>query len=37
MDLNDVNKTINYLDKQTDKKLQKHPCIGDRFALLKVE
>ena len=35
MDLNDVNKTINYIDKLTDKKLQKHPCIGDRFALLK--
>ena len=35
MSIEDVKKTILYLDNQNDKQLQKNMCIGDRFLLLK--
>ena len=35
MSYEDVNKTIKYLEKKNDNELQKHPCIGDRYMLLK--
>jgi len=31
----DVNTTIKYLENVNDNELQKHPCIGDRYMLLK--
>ena len=35
MSYEDVNKTIKYLERKNDNELQKHPCIGDRYMLLK--
>ena len=35
MSFNDVVRTINFLEKQNDKELQKNACIGERYMLLK--
>ena len=35
MSLEDVKKTILYLDNHSDNQLKKNPCVGDRFLLLK--
>ena len=35
MSLEDVKKTILYLDNHNDNQLKKNPCIRDRFLLLK--
>ena len=35
MDSTDIVRTINYVEGQSDNILEKHPCIGKRYLLLK--